>query len=198
MQRVLEVDGITNRWAVGADPPEGQAGHAQGLVPFLGASQHVLEALSGHLCRAGHRRRHELELLPAEGGEAIGKCFIIYSLAGCFMQVWKRRRCGEKLSRGVWCSLRAMPGCCTRLAESSQHFSSNRCTFSPHQFGECCGGMAYLELILMLVVDLRAGDSTWLSSASTAWRRLSFTTYWLLLLGCHRTPNIFKKEKQEE
>lgn len=196
MQRILEVGGITNRWAAGADPPEGQAGHAQGLVRFLCASQHVPEALSSHLCQAGHWRRHKLELLPVEGGEAVGKRFVIYSLAGCFMQVWKRRRCG-----GVRCSLRVVPRCCTRLVGKQPTLQLQQMHVQPTpaaQFGQWCAGIAYLELILMLVVDLRAGDSTWVSSASTAWRRLSFTMYWLLLVGCHWTPNIFKKEKQEE
>lgn len=64
--------------------------------------------------------------------------------------------------------------------------------------GSGYGGTTHLELILMPVVDLRAGDTTWLSSASTEWRRLSFTTYWLLLVGCHWTPKILKKEKQGE
>lgn len=61
-----------------------------------------------------------------------------------------------------------------------------------------CGDIAHLELILMPVVDLRAGDTTWVSSASTDWRRLSFTMYWLLLVGCHSTPKILKKEKKGE
>jgi len=85
--------------------------------------------------------------------------------------------------------------------ESSQHLNSHRYTFIPCQaawFRLWYGGITHLELILMLVVDLRAGNSTWLSSASTDWRRLSFTTYWLLLVGCHSTPKILKKEKQGE
>ena len=51
-------------------------------MPSLRASQRVLEASSGHLCRAGHRRRHQLKLLPVEGEETIGKCFVIYTLRG--------------------------------------------------------------------------------------------------------------------
>lgn len=85
--------------------------------------------------------------------------------------------------------------------ESSEHFNSNRCTFIPCQaaeFGQWYGDITHLELILMPVVDLRAGDTTWLSSASTDWRRLSFTMYWLLLVGCHSTPKVLKKEKQGE
>lgn len=52
------------------------------------------------------------------------------------------------------------------------------------------GDIAHLELILTPVVDLRARATMWLSSASTDWSTPSFTTYWLLLVGCHWTPKI--------
>lgn len=58
------------------------------------------------------------------------------------------------------------------------------------------GIMAHLEVILMPEWDLRAGASRWLSSARTDWSTLSFTTYWLLLEGCHSTPKILEKEKK--
>lgn len=60
------------------------------------------------------------------------------------------------------------------------------------------GIVTHLELILMPERDLRAGATTWLSSARTDWRRLPFTTYWLLLEGCHSTPKILEKEKEGE
>lgn len=129
------------------------------------------------------------------------------------MQV--RRRCGGKLSKGVWCSLCAMPSCSTLSSllpapgcasragrRAANTLNSNRSTFITCQaagFGQWYGGdITHLELILMPVVDLRAGDTTWLSSDSTDWRRLSFTMYWLLLVGCHSTPKILKKAKQGE
>lgn len=58
------------------------------------------------------------------------------------------------------------------------------------------GTIAHLEVILMPEWDLRAGATTWLSSARTDWSRLSFTMYWLLLEGCHSTPKILDREKQ--
>lgn len=133
---------ITDRWAVDADPPEGEAGHAQGLGPCLRASQHILKALSRHLCWPRHCRRHQLELLPVKGEKVNGKF----------------------------------------------------CDFHPPW--SVVGIMAHLEVILMLEWDLRAGATVWLSSARTDWSRLSFTTYWLLLEGCHSTPKILEKEKQ--
>lgn len=135
---------ITDRWAVGADPPEGQAGHSQGLGPCLCASQHILKALSRHLCWPRHCRRHQLELLPVKGEIVNGKL----------------------------------------------------CDFHPPW--PVVGIITHLEVILMPERDLRAGATVWLSSARTDWSRLSFTTYWLLLEGCHSTPKILEREKQGE
>lgn len=67
------------------------------------------------------------------------------------------------------------------------------CRATPFRQGDGDGDVAHLELILMPVVDLRARATMWLSSASTDWSTPSFTTYWLVLLGCHWTPKIWKK-----
>lgn len=71
------------------------------------------------------------------------------------------------------------------------------CRATPSRQGHGDGDIAHLELILMPVVDLRARATMWLSSASTDWSTPAFTTYWLLLVGCHWTPKIWKKGRSK-
>lgn len=143
-----------------------------------------------------------------EGEEVIGKRFIIYNRCGS-EAAWVHTGLEKEQMRGGSCqkvsgvpsvpcpAAGPCPCCLHQAVPELQQMHLHPMPGCPIR-AVVCGDITHLELILMPVVDLRAGDTTWVSSASTDWRRSSFTMYWLLLVGCHSTPKILKKEKKGE